>query len=47
MVTKVRLVLSAVKKYYPEYDNKRYEVVGFGWHQGWNNRINTNYVGQD
>jgi hypothetical protein len=46
MVNKVRLVLSDVKKYYPDYDGKGYEVVGFGWHQGWNDRVTTSYVGQ-
>ena len=46
MVRRVRLVLSDIKKYYPDYDGKGYEVVGFGWHQGWNDRIDTSYVGQ-
>jgi Carbohydrate esterase, sialic acid-specific acetylesterase len=42
----IKLVLSDVKKYYPDYDGKGYEVVGFGWHQGWNDRINISYVAQ-
>jgi Carbohydrate esterase, sialic acid-specific acetylesterase len=46
MVRRVRLVLSDIKKYYPDYDGKGYEIVGFGWHQGWNDRINTSYVAQ-
>jgi Carbohydrate esterase, sialic acid-specific acetylesterase len=46
MVNKVRLVLSDIKKYYPDYDGKGFEVVGFGWHQGWNDRDNRNYVAQ-
>ncbi len=46
MVSKLRLVLSDIKKYYPDYDGKGYEVVGFGWHQGWNDRVTTQYVGQ-
>jgi Carbohydrate esterase, sialic acid-specific acetylesterase len=46
MVRKVKLVLSDIKKYYPAYDGKGYEVVGFGWHQGWNDRDNINYVAQ-
>ncbi len=46
MVRKVRLVLSDIKKYYPAYDGNGYEVVGFGWHQGWNDRVNTTYVAQ-
>ena len=46
VVRKVRLVLSDIKKYYPEYDGKGYEVMGFGWHQGWNDRIDSSYVAQ-
>jgi Carbohydrate esterase, sialic acid-specific acetylesterase len=46
MVRKVKVVLSDIKKYYPDYDGKGYEVVGFGWHQGWNDRIDTSYVAQ-
>ena len=46
MVAKVRTVLADVKKYYPDYDGKGYEVVGFGWHQGWNDRVNSGYVDQ-
>jgi Carbohydrate esterase, sialic acid-specific acetylesterase len=39
-------VLADVKKYYPDYDGKGYEVAGFGWHQGWNDRVNTAFVAQ-
>jgi hypothetical protein len=46
IVSKVTLVLSDIKKYYPDYDGKGYEVVGFGWHQGWNDRDNANYIAQ-
>ena len=46
VVSKVKLVLSDIKKYYPDYDGKGYEVVGFGWHQGWNDRDNLNYIAQ-
>jgi Carbohydrate esterase, sialic acid-specific acetylesterase len=44
MVAKVRMVLADVKKYCPDYDGKGYEIVGLGWHQGWNDRINSKYV---
>lgn len=44
MVAKVRLVLADVKKYYPDYDGKGFEIAGFGWHQGWNDRINSKFV---
>ena len=39
MVEKVHEVLNNLKKYYPEYKGQGYETVGFGWHQGWNDRI--------
>jgi Carbohydrate esterase, sialic acid-specific acetylesterase len=44
MLAKVRLVLSDVKKYYPDYDGKGFEVAGLAWHQGWNDRVNAKYV---
>jgi len=25
---------------FPEYNGLGYEIVGFGWHQGWNDRVN-------
>lgn len=40
----VEVVTGDLKKYYPEYDGKGYELVGFGWHQGWNDRINQTAV---
>ena len=48
MVRKVKLVLSDIKKYYPDYDGNGYEVIGLGWHQGWNDRVNykLGYVAQ-
>jgi len=39
MVEKVHEVLGNLKKYCCEYKGKGYEIVGFGWHQGWNDRI--------
>ncbi len=35
----VKEITGDLKKYYPNYDGKGYEIVGFGWHQGWNDRI--------
>ncbi len=35
----VKEITSDIKKYYPNYSGKGYEVVGMGWHQGWNDRI--------
>jgi len=39
VVRHVKEITGNLKKYYPHYDGKGYEIVGFGWHQGWNDRI--------
>jgi len=36
----VREITADLDGYFPDYAGKGYEVVGFGWHQGWNDRIN-------
>ena len=33
-------VLGNLKRHYPAYDGKGYELLGIGWHQGWNDRVN-------
>jgi alpha-galactosidase len=38
MVNKVRTVLDNLSSYYPGYDGNGYQLCGFGWHQGWNDR---------
>lgn len=40
----VKEITGNLKKYYPNYAGKGYELVGFGWHQGWNDRINQKAV---
>ena len=35
----VRGVLADLETHFPAYDGQGYEVVGFGWHQGWNDRV--------
>lgn len=35
-----REITGDLKRYFPSYSGKGYEIVGFGWHQGWNDRIN-------
>ncbi|MCF7955570.1 MAG: sialate O-acetylesterase [Phycisphaerae bacterium] len=40
----VKEITGNLKKYYPGYTGKGYEIVGFGWHQGWNDRIDQNAV---
>ena len=40
----VKEITGDVKKYFPDYTGKGYEIVGFGWHQGWNDRIDQSAV---
>ncbi len=44
VVRQVKEVTGNLKKYYPGYKGKGFEIVGFGWHQGWNDRINQKAV---
>jgi len=39
VIRHVKEVTGNLKKYYPDYGGGGYEIVGFGWHQGWNDRI--------
>ena len=36
MIGHVKQVLADLKKEFPDYDGKGYELAGFCWHQGWN-----------
>lgn len=40
MLDHVKSVLSDIKAHFPDYDGSGHELVGFGWHQGWNDRVN-------
>ena len=40
MFQHVREVLANLKTHFPKYKGQGYEIVGFGWHQGWNDRVN-------
>jgi alpha-galactosidase len=40
MLKHIKDVLANLKKEFPDYDGKGYEIAGFGWHQGWNDRVN-------
>lgn len=37
-------VTGDLKTYFPDFDGKEWELVGFGWHQGWNDRIDQSAV---
>lgn len=40
MLDHVKTVLADIKTHFPDYDGRGYEIAGFGWHQGWNDRVN-------
>ncbi len=40
----VKEITGNLKKYYPDYSGGGFEIVGFGWHQGWNDRIDQKAV---
>jgi len=43
MLAHVMEVLGDLKALFPAYDGNGYEIAGFGWHQGWNDRVNQAY----
>lgn len=44
VVRHVKEITGNLKKYVPGYKGKGYEIVGFGWHQGWNDSIDQKAV---
>jgi alpha-galactosidase len=44
MVDRVHRVLGDIGEFYPGYSGQGYEIVGLGWHQGWNDRIDSEAV---
>ena len=44
VVRHTKEVTGNLKKYVPGYKDQGYEIVGFGWHQGWNDSIDQNAV---
>lgn len=43
IVARTKAVLQNLKKEFPEFGDRGYELAGFGWHQGWNDRVNQAY----
>ncbi len=46
MLTSVNNVLDNLATEFPGYSGQGYELVGFGWHQGWNDRVNQGFNDQ-
>jgi len=40
MITDVQEALANLKKEFPDYDGKGYQLAGFVWYQGWNDGVN-------
>lgn len=40
VVQRTKDVLGNLGKHFPDLADRRHEIVGFGWHQGWNDRVN-------
>jgi hypothetical protein len=40
VIDRTKAVLKDLKKEFPEFGDRGHELAGFGWHQGWNDRIN-------
>jgi len=40
IVQRTKDLLGNLTKEFPEFEGRGYELVGFGWHQGWNDRVN-------
>ncbi|MCY2962455.1 MAG: DUF6288 domain-containing protein, partial [Planctomycetota bacterium] len=40
VVQRTKGVLGDLAKEFPEFGDRGYEIAGFGWHQGWNDRVN-------
>ncbi len=38
-----RQVISAAATLFPQYAERQLELAGFGWHQGWNDRVNQSF----
>jgi alpha-galactosidase len=43
IIERAKAVLKALKKEFPEFAGRGYELIGFGWHQGWNDRVNQTF----
>ncbi len=40
IVQRTKEVLGSLEKQFPELKGRGHELAGFGWHQGWNDRVN-------
>ncbi|MEZ6141280.1 MAG: sialate O-acetylesterase [Zavarzinella sp.] len=43
VISRTKEILADLGKQFPEWKGRSHELVGFGWHQGWNDRINQKF----
>ena len=43
IIQRTKDVLGNLKKEFPEIGDRGYALAGFGWHQGWNDRVNQTF----
>lgn len=46
VITRTKALLSNLKVEFPDLGAGDYELAGIGWHQGWNDRVNPDFVAQ-
>ena len=39
IVDRTKSILGNIQAHFPELAGRSHELVGFGWHQGWNDRV--------
>lgn len=44
VISETKEVLGNIKKYFPAYKGQGYEIMGFFWHQGWNDGCNRQFT---
>lgn len=46
VVAQTKQVLADAGELFPQYKGREFELVGIGWHQGWNDRVNQGFNDQ-
>lgn len=43
IVQRSKAIVRELHKHFPEFGGRSYVIAGFGWHQGWNDRVNQEF----
>lgn len=46
MIRGAKKAMADAETNFPQWKGRRFVISGFGWHQGWNDRINGDYVAE-